>query len=31
MERIPTQLILYTEPGLMGAAWYANRLQKRGK
>jgi glucokinase len=31
MERIPTQLILYAEPGLMGAAWYANRLQKRGK
>jgi glucokinase len=31
MDRIPTQLILDAEPGLMGAAWYANRLQKRGK
>jgi glucokinase len=26
MERIPTQLILYPQPGLLGAACYANLL-----
>jgi len=31
MERIPTQLILYPEPGLLGAAYFANVLLKRGK
>lgn len=30
MERIPTQLILYPEPGLLGASYYVNQISKRG-
>jgi glucokinase len=30
MERIPTQLILNNQPGLLGAWWYAQTMPKTG-